>query len=119
ELDGVRVSSGRIRELLAAGDMETAERLLGRLYAITGTAAAAEDGWWTLAATAPFAMPAAGSYAIEVSMQDQSSEGSHESGMCVIDGTGRLRLVDIPLPRNRSGASVIRIAFLHPSAALY
>ena len=41
EIDGARVSSGRIRELVAAGDLDGAARLLGRRYAVTGTVAAA------------------------------------------------------------------------------
>lgn len=36
EIDGVRVSSTRIRQVLAQGDFPMAERLLGRPYAITG-----------------------------------------------------------------------------------
>lgn len=36
DLDGERVSSTRVREALARGDLRTAERLLGRPYAISG-----------------------------------------------------------------------------------
>src|SRR5689334_14891714 len=36
-LDGTRISSGRIREALAAGDLATATHLLSRDYTITGT----------------------------------------------------------------------------------
>jgi riboflavin kinase/FMN adenylyltransferase len=37
EIDGARVSSTRIRELLAAGRVDEASRLLGRRYSLTGT----------------------------------------------------------------------------------
>jgi FAD synthase len=67
EMDGARVSSGRIRELVAAGDLDAAAHLLGRRYAITGSAVAAGDAWWALEPATPYAMPPAGSYAIKAS----------------------------------------------------
>ncbi len=39
DIDGVRVSSTRVREALAAGDLETAARLLGRPYRMSGRVA--------------------------------------------------------------------------------
>lgn len=39
QVDGVRVSSTRIREALAAGDMGTAQKLLGRPYRLNGRVA--------------------------------------------------------------------------------
>ncbi len=39
ELDGGRVSSTRVREAVAAGDLETAAALLGRRYSVHGTVA--------------------------------------------------------------------------------
>ncbi|WP_018954715.1 bifunctional riboflavin kinase/FAD synthetase [Thioalkalivibrio sulfidiphilus] len=39
QVDGARVSSTRIREALAAGDMETAQKLLGRPYRLNGRVA--------------------------------------------------------------------------------
>lgn len=39
ELDGIRVSSGRVREALANGDFKLAETLLGRPYTISGSIA--------------------------------------------------------------------------------
>lgn len=39
QMDGVRVSSTRIREALARGDLAEAERLLGRPYALSGRVA--------------------------------------------------------------------------------
>ncbi len=36
DIDGARVSSSRIREALAAGELDSAERLLGRRYRISG-----------------------------------------------------------------------------------
>ncbi|ACL74284.1 bifunctional riboflavin kinase/FAD synthetase [Thioalkalivibrio sulfidiphilus] len=39
QVDGARVSSTRIREALAAGDMDTAQKLLGRPYRLNGRVA--------------------------------------------------------------------------------
>ncbi|MEM8160704.1 riboflavin kinase, partial [Morganella morganii] len=36
ELDGVRVSSTRVRQALAEGDLHLAERLLGRPFSLSG-----------------------------------------------------------------------------------
>ncbi|MBO3276768.1 bifunctional riboflavin kinase/FAD synthetase [Pseudomonas schmalbachii] len=36
EIDGIRVSSSRVREVLATGDLHTVERLLGRPYSLSG-----------------------------------------------------------------------------------
>jgi riboflavin kinase / FMN adenylyltransferase len=99
EIDGARVSSGRIRELVAAGDLQGAERLLGRRYALSGVAVRDGDGWWRLELGAPFTMPPVGSYAIEASWQaprqvgdDPQATATIEAGLAIVDGYGVARL---------------------------
>ena len=58
EIDGHEVRSSEIRAAIATGDLATAERLLGRPYAVTGEVAA--DG--ALAFALPVALPPAGVY---------------------------------------------------------
>ena len=100
EVDGQRVSSGRIRDLISAGDLFGAERLLGRGYAITGTATAGSDGWSSVAASAPFAMPPAGSYLVDL---DAAGEARAD-----IDGSGSIRVSSGQL----GDGAVVRIQFL-------
>jgi riboflavin kinase/FMN adenylyltransferase len=57
-LDGHEVRSSEIRTAIAAGDLATAERLLGRPYALTGDVD--DDG--RMAFRMPVALPADGSY---------------------------------------------------------
>lgn len=59
ELYGRPVRSSDIRTAIAAGDLATARRLLGRPYAVTGSVTA--DGSMTFAM--PVALPPAGTYA--------------------------------------------------------
>jgi FAD synthase len=94
EMDGTRVSSGRIRESIATGDLEQAARLLGRPYAVTGRVTASTDGWWGLEPPGRFSMPPAGEYAVTV---------SHEAGTRLVasasarvDGHGRLSIANGP-----------------------
>jgi riboflavin kinase/FMN adenylyltransferase len=56
-LDGREVRSSDIREAIAAGDLVTAERLLGRPYGVRGTM---RNGWLRFAM--PVALPPAGTY---------------------------------------------------------
>ena len=66
EIDGARVSSGRIRELVAAGDLSAAAHLLGRRYAITGRVVVTGPEARVLVPAASYAMPPAGAYAVAV-----------------------------------------------------
>ena len=61
-VDGRPVSSSEIRRLVAAGDLDAAERLLGRPYAIVGNQAA--DGRLTF--PLPVALPPPGDYPVTV-----------------------------------------------------
>lgn len=105
EVDGQRVSSGRIRELIAAGDLAGAGRLLGRGYAITGTATAAADGWSSVTTSGPFAMPPAGSYLVHL---DEAGEARAD-----IDGSGAIRLSS----EASVDGSLIRVVFAAGSAS--
>jgi riboflavin kinase / FMN adenylyltransferase len=108
EVDGARVSSGRIRELVMAGDLGGAARLLGRPYAVTGVAGTgAGDGWLSVEPPAPFAMPPAGGYLVDV------AEGWE--ARAVIDGTGSI-LVSSEQPAYPG--VIVRIAFVGVSATL-
>lgn len=71
-MDGVRISSTRIREALLAGDMDAANRLLGRRYGVAGRIVAgrglgAQLGFPTAnIACGPRPPPLAGVFAVEV-----------------------------------------------------
>ena len=78
-LDGRSVRSSDIRSAIAAGDLETAERLLGRPYAVVGEAGA--DG--VLRFDMPVARPPAGSYRV-------TANGGPAS--LLVQGEGSMRL---------------------------
>ena len=104
EIDGARVSSGRIRELVAAGDLEAAAHLLGRRYAISGQAAASDDGWWTLEPAAPYSVPPAGSYAVTASWGAVGAA----PGSARVDGDGRL-CVRVASAGDLPGSAPVRV----------
>ena len=95
EVESRSVRSSDIRSAIAAGDLETAERLLGRPYAVVGEVGA--DG--TVKFDMPVARPPAGSYRV-------SSNG--ESSRLSIDGEGRLRIEDEQM---RSAGTRRRVEF--------
>ena len=78
-LDGRSVRSSDIRSAIAAGDFETAERLLGRPYAVVGAAGA--DG--VLQFDMPVARPPAGSYRVLA---------NGEPAELLVDGEGSMRV---------------------------
>lgn len=65
ELDGRPVRSSDVRAAIAAGDVETAARLLGRPHAVVGEATPA-DGGTTIRFELPVALPPDGAYAATV-----------------------------------------------------
>ena len=77
-VDGVRVSSGRIREALIEGDIATATRLLSRYYAIEGVVQPGdrrgrELGYPTANLTlGDYQRPRYGIYAVRVRLEDGS-----------------------------------------------
>ena len=62
ELDGRPVRSSEIRALIAAGDLATARRLLGRSVAVTAIREPRPDGGSHLRLPVPFALPPSGRY---------------------------------------------------------
>ncbi len=111
ELDGARISSGRIRELVAAGDLGGAERLLGRRYAITGYALTDAAGWWRLDPTAVFTMPPPGSHEVEVCVHPGDPSARRcATGSCVVDDSGQLRVLG-PLPDALTDTTAVRVEF--------
>jgi riboflavin kinase/FMN adenylyltransferase len=79
EVDGRSVRSSDVRSAIAAGDFQTAERLLGRPYAVVGEVGS--DG--TLRFDMPVAQPAAGSYPVKANGQPAT---------VTIDDSGMMRL---------------------------
>ena len=77
-LDGLRISSGRIREALEAGDTATATRLLSRDYAIEGTVQRGDArgrglGYPTAnMELGDYQRPKYGVYAVRVTLEDES-----------------------------------------------
>ncbi len=77
-LDGTRISSGRIRDALAAGDLATATHLLSRDYTITGTVQRGDQrgrelGYPTANLTmGDYQRPKYGIYAVRVTLDDGS-----------------------------------------------
>jgi len=69
-LDGQPVRSTDIRTAIAAGDLYTASRLLGRPVAVVGTASATPTGT-TVAFELPVALPPPGEYDVRVSPAGQ------------------------------------------------
>jgi riboflavin kinase/FMN adenylyltransferase len=78
-LDGRSVRSSDVRSAIAAGDFRTAERLLGRPYAVVGEAGA--DG--TVQFDMPVAQPPPGSYRVSANGEPASLR---------VDGGGAMRL---------------------------
>jgi len=77
-LDGVRISSGRVREALQAGDPGTATRLLSRPFAVQGEVIHGDKrgralGWPTAnLELGNYLRPAYGIYAVRVHLDDDS-----------------------------------------------
>lgn len=78
ELDGERISSGRIREALVAGDTGTATRMLSRDYAVQGVVQKGDQrgrelGYPTANLTlGDYQRPKYGIYAVRVTLEDGS-----------------------------------------------
>ena len=70
ELDGEPVGSSKIRAAIAAGDLATAERLLGRPYAVVGRGSRARRDP-ALTFETPVALPPTGWYAVTIDDLDE------------------------------------------------
>jgi riboflavin kinase/FMN adenylyltransferase len=95
-LDGRSVSSSAIRAAIESGDLATAERLLGRPYAVVGDVAAT-SGWTRLDFPMPVALPPPGTYRATVASlgpwtidatSEQKSEGDVKVGERSIEVLG-------------------------------
>jgi riboflavin kinase/FMN adenylyltransferase len=76
ELDGRPVRSSDIRTAISAGDLMTAERLLGRPMTLTGRIEAGSDGRTArLRFDLPIALPPRGSYAARIRHDETWREG--------------------------------------------
>ena len=136
EVHGLRVSSSAVREALAEGRMEDAERLLGRPYAISGhvihgqklgrqlgeTASGAADGFRTLNLRFSHAKPAAmGIYAVRThGLAEQPLDGVASLGVHpTVEDAGRVLLevhcLDWPAALGPNGAygKLVRVELLH------
>ncbi len=78
-LDGRSVRSSDIRSAIATGDLVTAERLLGRSYAVVGQV----DAGGLLHVPMPVASPPVGSYRVSV---------EHQPAIVRVDDSGAIRL---------------------------
>ena len=88
-LQGEPVSSSRIRAAIAAGDLATAERLLGRPYAIVGQGSrATRDPVLTF--EMPVALPPTGWYAVRIDDLDEAT--AHGSDHVRVDAPATVRL---------------------------
>lgn len=98
-LDGRPVSSSDIRRAIASGDLATAERLLGRPYAVVGlTSRASRDPVLTF--RMPVALPPAGLYAAQIDDVDEDVPHGVNHAHVVGDGI-RLDGIWIGGPRLR------------------
>lgn len=92
ELDGRPVSSSEIRRAIAAGDFATAERLLGRPYAVVGRGSRARRDP-VLSFDMPVALPPAGWYPVHIDDLDEGAD--HGADHVHVDADGHVRLQGI------------------------
>jgi riboflavin kinase/FMN adenylyltransferase len=91
-LDGEAISSSSIRAAIAAGDLATAERLLGRPYGVVGRGSrASRDPVLTF--ETPVALPPSGWYAVQIDDLDEGT-GHGPDHVRVLDATS-VRLTGI------------------------
>ncbi len=100
---GRRISSGRIREAVAAGRLAEARRLLGRSYAVTGEVVRGDGrgrelGFPTanIRFAGPVVLPPNGIYAVRVSWDGQHADGVASLGVRPTFGAGE-RLLEVYL----------------------
>jgi riboflavin kinase/FMN adenylyltransferase len=80
ELDGRAVSSSEIRRAIGAGDLATAERLLGRPVAVTGRVAPDAGAGACLAFDLPVMLPPDGRYPVRVEAAPAAGAASAAAG---------------------------------------
>jgi FAD synthase len=95
-LDGREVRSSDIRAAIASGDLATAERLLGRPYAVVGDV----DASGAMRFAMPVALPPDGWYDVVVS-GDEAAEIAIEGGaiqLARVSAAARARVEFQPIP---------------------
>jgi FAD synthase len=108
-LDGAPVSSSKIRAAIAAGDLATATRLLGRPYSVIGTGEPGTAAGTPLSFAMPVALPPAGTYAVGVAALGSPGGISDQAALATI-GVSGLLTVRGPWPLGGRG----RVVFLTP-----
>ena len=93
DLDGAPVRSSEIRAAIAAGDLATAERLLGRRVTLVGTVERARRDATELGFPVPVALPAAGRYEAAV----RTAAGSVRHREVAVDEAGVRLAPALPL----------------------
>lgn len=88
QLDGVKVSSTYIREMLHAGELEKVSELLGRRYTVTGHVVTGEGRGRTIGIPtanvepdSPYAIPRKGVYAVQVHIDGKIRAGVMNIGV--------------------------------------
>lgn len=98
KLDGDVVSSTRLRNAIQQGDLETANKLLGRFYSISGVVISGKGiGHKIGRATANIqtkneVLPPSGVYAVKAILGDQSYDGVLNMGLQPTIGDGQFRI---------------------------
>jgi riboflavin kinase/FMN adenylyltransferase len=100
ELDGEPVSSSKIRAAIASGDLATAERLLGRPYAVVGRGSRAHRDP-VLTFETPVALPPTGWYAVTIDDLDESAAHGPDHVRVEAPATVRLQGIWLGGPRWR------------------
>jgi riboflavin kinase / FMN adenylyltransferase len=105
-LDGRSVRSSDIRAAIAAGDLESAERLLGRPYSVVGEAGA--DA--TISFPMPVASPPTGEYRVWIDAPTRGAviEGDRRPARLTVNGDGTMQVEPTDPSRMRSR---VRIEF--------
>ena len=117
--DGVRVSSTAVRDALAAGDVESAARLLGRAYSISGRVMHGDKLGRKLGfPTANVQMkhnrpPVAGIFAVEVAFGDRGRPGRN---MRIVQGVASL---GVRPTVKAGGAAVLEVNLFDFSEEIY
>jgi riboflavin kinase/FMN adenylyltransferase len=91
-LDGRPVSSSDVRRAIASGDLATAERLLGRPYAVVGRGTRTTRDP-VLSFDMPVALPPTGWYGVRITDLDEGVD--HGPDHVHVDDAGRVRLQGI------------------------
>jgi riboflavin kinase/FMN adenylyltransferase len=117
EVDSAPVSSSRIRGAVTAGDLPTAERLLGRPYAVSGLLGREDTGRGRpFRPMGTFVLPPEGRYTVEMTRSDtEGVEGSAAGAVATrsvdIDADGCVWLRSQP-GSGAGGDSTVRMRFL-------